>query len=89
MGYGIPVVTTPQGAAGISGIDPGKNIVTISEQDVGGWVTSIEKLVQNTAYRTSIAQAGRLLVEERYSQQVAEQVFCNRLKEVADSVYSK
>ncbi|MEI8224068.1 MAG: glycosyltransferase [bacterium] len=88
MGYGIPVVTTPQGAAGISGIEPGNNIITVSEQDVDAWVEIINKLIQDSNYLNAIARKGRLLVEERYSQQAAEQVFCNRLKEVADSIHT-
>lgn len=86
MGYGIPVVTTPQGAAGISGIEPGNNVVTISEQDIAGWVEAIDKLLHDGHYCASVARAGRVLVEERYSQQAAEQVFLNRLKFVASSV---
>ena len=89
MGYGIPVVTTPQGAAGISGIEPGKNVVTISEQDVDGWVEAIDRLMRDSQYCASVAHAGRVLVEQRYSQQAAEQVFCKRLKAVADSVNKK
>lgn len=85
MGYGIPVVTTPQGSAGISGIEPGRNVIAISEYEIDDWVKEISRLINDDEYRKSIAAAGRRLVEERYSKQAAEIVFLNRLTEVANS----
>ena len=68
MAAGRPVVGTPVGV-NAEIIDHGVNgfRATTTEQ----WVQALEKLRDDAALRNSMGQAGRMLVEERYSLEVA------------------
>ncbi len=78
MGYGIPVVSTPAGIAGIAGAEHDVNVVALHESDHAGWVAAIEHILQDRAYHDRLAQNGRQLVIDHYSLQAAQE----RIREV-------
>ncbi|NBV42952.1 glycosyltransferase [bacterium] len=78
MGYGIPVISTPAGIAGIAGAEHDVNVVALHESDHSGWVAAIERILQDRAYHDRLAQNGRQLVIDHYSLQAAQE----RIREV-------
>lgn len=80
MSYGIPVITTNEGCAGIRGIIPNQNICVVSSSASSEWVTTIRQLVTDSNRRNSIGHAGRKLVEQYYSRDAAEQSFRDRFQ---------
>jgi glycosyltransferase involved in cell wall biosynthesis len=75
MGRGIPVITTPIGAAGIIGAADGENIFIIPETDREAWVRIIERLYTDFDLRKKIGTAARALVEQQYSSASSQQQF--------------
>ena len=64
MAYGVPVVTTP---AGIDGIDatPGVHAVVSDDDEV--MAQALVELLETPARRARMAEAARVLVEQRYA----------------------
>ncbi len=85
MGYGIPVLTTPQAVAGIGGAVPGTNVLTVAASDIGGWVTTIQKVVTDDALRSALSKNARQLILETYSAPVAEDAFRKRFHGIIKS----
>ncbi len=83
MSYGIPVITTSQGCAGIKGIDPGNNICVVSSEDAQDWVTAINRVITDDEYRVQVGRLGRVLVETFYSKNAAEVAFEERMQQIA------
>jgi glycosyltransferase involved in cell wall biosynthesis len=84
MGYGIPVITTPIGAKGIAGSVPDENILTISDTSPQAWVTAIERIITDDAWRTMIAANGRKLIMEKYSADAAQDAFRKRFQTIIE-----
>lgn len=82
MGYGIPVITTPVGAAGISGTRDGENILTISESDTDQWASSIGRVLNDAEFRDRLAANGRELVMAHYSKESAQEAWGKRFREI-------
>ena len=82
MGYGFPVITTPQGAGGISGAVVEENIVVVSGSDAASWVTSIKKILSDDAFRNQIAKNARMLIAEKYSADTAQNEFLKRFHNI-------
>jgi glycosyltransferase involved in cell wall biosynthesis len=80
MGYGIPVLTTVNGAQGISGTQNLENIITLSESDSQAWVDAIQKIMSDDQYRKKIGINGRALVTQSFSQESAQTAFLNRFE---------
>jgi glycosyltransferase involved in cell wall biosynthesis len=64
MAYGVPVVTTSEGLAGIEAVD---GIHVGIADDDEGFVQKVIELLMNEAARRAMRLAARRLVEERYS----------------------
>lgn len=84
MGYGMAVITTPDGMAGIAGAVTGKNVVTVSENDIQGWVAMIERVITDNNFRNELGKNARILIEQEYSSTMAQEAFRNRFKEILD-----
>lgn len=82
MGYGIPVITTPSGAAGISGVVADSNIIIVPESDTNAWVESINRLLTDQVVNDRIGAQARLLVLEHYSAQAAQERIRNRFNKL-------
>ena len=82
MGYGFPVITTPQGAGGISGAVVEENIVVVSGSDTASWVTSIKKILSDDVFRNQIAKNARMLIAEKYSADAAQKEFQKRFHDI-------
>ena len=64
MAYGVPVVTTTPGVEGVD-VKNGENIFVEDDDDL--FAERVIELLQNPSLRARTAQAGRRLVEEKYS----------------------
>jgi glycosyltransferase involved in cell wall biosynthesis len=82
MGYGIPVITTPSGAVGISGVVSDSNIFIVPESDTVAWVESIKQLFTNQGLSDRVSAQARALVREHYSAQAAQQRIKERFNEI-------
>ena len=66
MACGLPVVASPVGA-NCEIVQPGLN--GLLAVDSGQWLSALERLVTDAALRQRLGQAGRRIVEQRYSVQ--------------------
>lgn len=82
MGYGIPVVTTKEGAAGITGAVNGVHALMLPKYETEVWVQTLVNLLADETQQESLAQSGRELVLQHYSQRSAEAAFHNRFSEI-------
>lgn len=85
MGYGIPVLTTYEGAAGISGVVHGVNILTLPKHNVSQWVETIVSFLNHTELQDQLAQAGKELIKENYSLNSIEAAFRARFAKLIKS----
>lgn len=86
MGYGIPVITTVNGAQGISGTQNLENIITLSESDNQAWARAIQKIMSDEQYCRQIGSGGRALVAESFSQESAQAAFRQRFESIINPV---
>lgn len=61
---GLPVVSTPVGAMGLPGSEPGRELLLAEEPDA--FADAVCSLLENDARRVEIAEAGRALARSRY-----------------------
>lgn len=82
MALGMPVITTPLGARGITGLNHEENVFIQRIDDVTGWVNAITALLDNETLRRKVGYNARQLIQEHYSDKVAAQAFCNFFSEI-------
>lgn len=75
MGYGIPVVTTNEGAAGITGAVNGTHVITLPKYETEQWVSALVELLDNPELQKHLAESGKELVRAQYSKESAEAAF--------------
>jgi glycosyltransferase involved in cell wall biosynthesis len=68
LARGLPVVTRPDGAAGLE-VSPGEHLLVGDDRD--GMVASLEFVVQEDAAWTTLSRSGRDLVRRRYVPEAA------------------
>ncbi|MEO1529722.1 MAG: TIGR03087 family PEP-CTERM/XrtA system glycosyltransferase [Planctomycetota bacterium] len=64
MAAGLPVISTPQAATGIDGVDGEHFLIVESTQQ---WCDALDKLIGDEHHRTQMGRAARDLVVERYA----------------------
>jgi len=75
MAYGIPVLTTPIGAEGISGILYDQEIIVCSLEDKDEWINSIERIVSDKEHREKIGLRARSFISSHYSSHASQTAF--------------
>ncbi|MDQ3076064.1 MAG: glycosyltransferase family 4 protein [bacterium] len=83
MASRIPVVTTPLGARGISGLHQGNNICIVSEEDKDAWVQVIQKLVTEQSVNDFISKNAFDLFKESYELSHVQKMWLQFFVEVA------
>lgn len=80
---GIPVVSTPEAAEGIVGLEPGNNIIL--ERSPEAFARQIIRLLQEPAILPGLAQQGRALYDRYYARAVAAHILRRLLEQYIPS----
>ncbi len=89
MATGVPVVSSSIGCEGLE-VEDGKNIVIANNPC--DFKEKISRFLQNRDYRDQIASAGRILIENRYSNEIGMEIlkaFWNNLSRTIEKVTSE
>ena len=65
MAAGVPVVSSPLGAEGLS-VEPGRNIVLAGVDDDSAWTRELARLSESETWRQELTAVALKMVRERY-----------------------
>lgn len=86
MALGMPVITSPIGARGVSGVKHGENIFIIDTADEASWLQTITALLHDPALRSRVGNAARALIRERHTASRARAKFRALIDAIAPPV---
>lgn len=75
MAAGLPVLTTPIGAAGIGGVIHEKDILIARETDQEVWLSLIARVFQDNGYRKALGEQARTFIIKHYSSDASREAF--------------
>jgi polysaccharide biosynthesis protein PslH len=75
MAFGLPVITTNVAIQGIKGAIDRENIIVCSLSNPHEWITALEKIHSDSAYRFGIGNSARKLIQENYSSDASQRAF--------------
>jgi len=76
MAAGVPVISTPLGAEGLT-VAPGKNILLAAPDDAEMWLRQVAHLKESEASRKMLAAAALELVQTQYDWAILGRKLCD------------